>query len=259
MAVQPDDRRPVSPDRADDLQDPHATVPAAEDAAGTVERNNWRTRWFHAGVYLLVIVLLITGWWLTTGHEGEPTFLAKWADRSDAVLHTDVGYVLAGLAALGIVLGWRAVRTLVWDSVRFRRAELRWFVRWPKAVFTGRFGRHDGHFDPGQRIANIVMLILLLVLVVSGIGLDQVSGGPAFVWWNRIHRWSTYIFTPVIAGHILIAAGVLPGYRGVWRAMHVGGRLRTRVAARLWPAWLERRAAQEPSKPGRARADDGAP
>jgi cytochrome b subunit of formate dehydrogenase len=205
-----------------------------------VERNNRRTRWLHAGVYLTVLVLLFTGWWLTLGNEGQPSPLAELVDTPDAELHTVIGWVFAGIAALGLALGWRAAWTLASDSLRLRRSELRWFARWPAAVLTGRFGRHEGHFDPGQRVANVVMVVLLVALVVSGIGLFVVSGGPAFVWFNRIHRWSTYLFTPVIVGHVVIAAGVLPGYRGVWRAMHLGGRLRARDAERVWPAWTER-------------------
>lgn len=102
---------------------------------------------------------------------------------------------------------------------------------------------------------NLAMVVLLLALVVSGVGLVVVSGGPAFVWYNRIHTWSTYLLTPVLIGHIVIAAGVLPGYRGAWRAMHLGGRLRARVAARLWPAWLERERAKStpPNSPGDTR------
>ncbi|MBB5789114.1 cytochrome b/b6 domain-containing protein [Jiangella mangrovi] len=206
----------------------------------SVERNNARTRWLHAAVYVTVLVLLLTGWWLTLGQEGRPSPLAELTRAADAEIHTMAGWVFAGVALLGIVAGWRAARTLLTDSVRFRRTDLRWFARWPRAVVTGRFGRHEGHFDPGQRVANLVMIVLLLVLIVCGIGLWAVSGGPAFVWFNRIHRWATYLFTPVIAGHVLIAAGVLPGYRGVWRAMHLGGRLRRRDAERVWPAWLER-------------------
>jgi cytochrome b subunit of formate dehydrogenase len=91
--------------------------------------------------------------------------------------------------------------TLLGDSVRYRRSDLRWFARWPLAVLTGRFPRHEGHFDPGQRIMNLVVVVLLLVLVGSGVGLTQVVGGPAFVWLARLHRWVT--------------------------------------AHRLWPAWLD--------------------
>lgn len=210
-----------------------------------VRRNNGKTRWFHAGVYLTVFVLLLTGWWLTLGGEGDPSVLASLTGVSDADLHTWTGWGFAGLAAVGVVLGWRASRTLLVDSVRFRRSDLSWLRRWPVAVFTGRFGRHEGHFDPGQRIMNLALVALLLALMVSGIGLVLVSGGPEFVWFNRIHRWSTYLITPALIGHIVVASGVLPGYRGAWRAMHLGGRLRAEVARRLWPAWLEREQARQ--------------
>lgn len=222
----------------------------------TVERNNARTRWLHAAVYVTVLVLLATGWWLTLGQEGEPSVLSRLLGVPDADLHVAVGWVFVGVTVLGVGLGWRAARTLLSDSVRFRRSDLRWFVRWPVAVVTGRFDRHEGHFDPGQRIANLVMIVLLLALIVSGIGLWASSGGPAFVWFSRVHRWSTYLITPVLVGHIVIAAGILPGYRGVWRAMHLGGRLRRTDAARVWPGWLERHADTAARKDTADRKDD---
>jgi cytochrome b subunit of formate dehydrogenase len=209
-------------------------------AEHTVERNNRRTRWFHAGVYLLVLLLLATGWWLLAGREGQPSPLARLTGEPDTTVHQWVGWAFLGLGAVGAVLGWRAARTLIGDSVRFRRSDLRWVARWPVALLTGRFPRHEGHFDPGQRVMNLVVLILLVVLVGSGVGLTQVVGGPAFVWLTRLHKWATYVVTPVLLGHILVASGVLPGYRGVWRAMHLGGRLPARVARRLWPAWLDK-------------------
>lgn len=212
----------------------------ATEPGQTIERNNTRTRWFHAAVYLTVLVLLLTGWWLLLGQEGRPSVLAELAGQPDTEIHTVTGWIFGAVTVLGGFFGWRAAWTLISDSVRFRRSDIRWFARWPKAVVTGRFGRHDGHFDPGQRIANVVMILLLVALLVSGIGVWAVSGGPAFVWFNRVHRWSTYLFTPVVLGHIIIAAGVLPGYRGVWRAMHLGGRLRRQDAARVWPGWLAR-------------------
>lgn len=221
----------------------------ADGAPATLERNNRRTRWFHAGVYVTVLVLLATGWWLLLGQEGRPSVLATMSGLSDAQLHTYVGWVFAGWAVLGVALGWRAARTLVRDSVRFRRGDASWFARWPAALLTGRFGRHEGHFDPGQRVANLVMVALLVVLIGSGIGLVLVSGGPAFVWFNRLHRWSTYLFTPVLLGHIAIAAGILPGYRGVWRAMHLGGRLRREDAQRVWPGWTDRQPGDEEDPP----------
>lgn len=61
---------------------------------------------------------------------------------------------------------------------------------------------------------------------------------------ERLIAWTLsalYVITPLIAGHIVVASGILPGYRGVWRSMHLGGRLDRRVAQRLWPAWLIRK------------------
>jgi cytochrome b subunit of formate dehydrogenase len=213
---------------------------ASRGCAGTVERYNRRTRWLHAGVYLTVLVLLATGWWLLLGREGDPSPLARATGMPDTSLHTGVGWVLVGVAVVGLVFGARAVRTFVVESVRFGRHDLAWFSRWPAALRSGRFGWHDGHFDPGQRVANIAITLGLLAVIGSGAGMALLHGGPAFVWLVRIHRWSTYLLTPVLLGHILIASGVLPGYRGAWRAMHLGGRLNRTVAHRIWPAWLER-------------------
>src|SRR5262245_1629115 len=53
----------------------------------TVRRNNARTRWFHAGVYLTVLLLLFTGWWLTLGAEGEPSVLSQLSGVPDTELH----------------------------------------------------------------------------------------------------------------------------------------------------------------------------
>ncbi len=217
-----------------------STGAAAGVDGGAVERYSRPTRWFHAGVYVSVLVLLGTGWWLLLGREGDPSPLAQLVGTPDTEIHRWVGWALAALAGAGIMLGVRAVRTFVLESLRFRRGDLPWFARWPKAVLTGRFGWHDGHFDPGQRVANILVTLSLLALVGSGIGMAVLHGGPAFVWLVRIHKWSTYLLTPLLLGHILIAAGVLPGYRGVWRSMHLGGRQRASVTRRVWPGWTDR-------------------
>jgi cytochrome b subunit of formate dehydrogenase len=197
-----------------------------------------------------VLVLLVTGWWLRLGREGDPSPLARVVRLPDTVLHTWVGWVLVGLIGLGLLLGARAVRTFVLESARFRRSDLAWFTRWPRALWTGAFGWHDGHFDPGQRVANAVIVGLLAALVGSGVGMATVHGGSAFVLMVRVHRWSTYLITPVLAGHILITF-LPPGYRGAWRSMHLGGRVPRAVAGRLWPGWLDRAggAADRPAQP----------
>lgn len=215
-------------------------VGASDGVVDTLERNPRPARWFHAGIYVTVLVLGATGWWLLLGREGSPSVLARATGFSDADLHTVTGWALAALVLVGAIVGARGWRTFWRESVRFGHGDAAWFRRWPAAVLTGRFGRHEGRFDPGQRVANLVLVGTLLALVASGVGLALVSGGPTFVWLLRVHRWSTYAVTPVVVGHVIIAAGVLPGYRGVWRAMHLGGRLHATDAQRVWPGWTER-------------------
>lgn len=206
-------------------------------AVGVVQRYRRPARWFHAGTYLGALILLATGWWLLSGQEGHASPLARLAGMSDISLHKLVGWILTALAIAGVLLGARSVPSFVVDSVRVRRGELRWFTRWPAAVFTGRFGWHQGRFDPGQRILNITVVLGLALLLGSGAGLAVVHGGPTFVLLARVHKWTTYPVTALILGHVLVASGLLPGYRGVWRSMHFGGRLDAGVARRLWPVW----------------------
>jgi formate dehydrogenase subunit gamma len=109
---------------------------------------------------------------------------------------------------LAVVLVWlpfgvRGVRSFLRETVRFQRGYGRWLLGWPRATFTGRFRRHSGHFDPGQRLANIVIVIVIVVLL------------------------------GVVVLGVVVAAGILPGYRGC------GGRLPVRVARGSWPTWLD--------------------
>ncbi len=213
-----------------------------------VERYSRPTRWFHAGVYLTTLVLLATGWWLLLGQEGHPSPVARLLHLPDTTVHKDAGWALVALTVVGSVVGMRAVRTFVAESLHFRTGDVRWFRTWPSAALTGRFARHDGHFDPGQRVINVLMAAGMLTLVGSGVGLVVLHGGPTFAVLARLHKWATYLCTPLIAAHMFVAAGVLPGYRGVWRSMHAGGRLDVRVAHRLWPGWLERTRGGHPAR-----------
>lgn len=209
--------------------------------ATRVERYRRPARWLHAGVYTTVLILGFTGLWLLFGQEGNLSPLSRLAGIPDTTLHTRVGWVFTGLVGAGIVLGVRGAIRFVIESVRFRRTDLEWFRRWPAATITGRFPRHEGRFDPGQRVANVVMVLALGSVTGSGVAMALLHGGPAFVWLVPMHKWSTYVLLPLLAGHVLIASGVLPGYRGVWRSMHLGGRLDATVAHRIWPGWTESR------------------
>jgi cytochrome b subunit of formate dehydrogenase len=201
-----------------------------------VTRYNRPARWFHAALYLVTTVLLVTGWWLRTGHEGRPSALADALDTADTDLHDQAGWALVALATVGVTLGVRGAWTFTRETLRVDRGDGRWFLRWPTGAATGRFAPHKGHFDPGQRIANLVFVGSLGTLVVSGIALTTLSGGPTFATMVRVHRGATYVLTAMTVGHVLVVLGVLPGYRGVWRAMHLGGKVRAKTVRRIWPA-----------------------
>ena len=209
-------------------------------ATDRIERYGRRARWLHAAVFLTTLALLATGWWLLGGQEGHPSILSRATGVADTRLHVWLGSALTAVVTFGIVAGLRGIPQFLRETVRHDRGDLRWFVRWPKGVVTGRFARHEGTWDPGQRIANIVIVAGLLVLIVSGIGLAVLHGGHTFAFFAQVHKWTAIALTPVLLGHIVIATGVLPGYRGVWRSMHLGGRLRRETADRVWPAWSER-------------------
>ncbi len=206
-----------------------------------VERYRRRSRWLHAGVYVTVLTLMATGGWLLLGREGDPSPLSRLAGLPDTRLHVWVGWVFVGLVGLGIAAGVRGAVWFVAESLRYERGDLAWFRAWPRAGLTGPFPWHGGHFDPGQRVANLAMLAALITVTVTGVAMALMHGGQAFVWLVPLHKWSTYALIPLIVGHVVIASGVLPGYRGVWRSMHLGGRLRTSVARRVWPGWTEQR------------------
>jgi formate dehydrogenase subunit gamma len=205
-----------------------------------IERYRRRGRSFHTAVYLVTLLLLYSGWWLLVGREGEPSVLARALGLSDSAIHQALGWLLLALAVVPLVIDRNGIVSFVRETLRLDRGDAAWLARWPRALFNGRFGRHEGHLDPGQRVANVVMAVCFAGLLASGAGLAVLGGGPAFVWLHRLHTWATFILTPLIAAHVLIAIGVLPGYRGVWRSMHLGGRLPLDTARRVWPGWTER-------------------
>jgi formate dehydrogenase subunit gamma len=197
-------------------------------------------RLFHAAVYLTTLPLLLTGWWLLLGGEGNPSPLARAFGTGDTRVHVWFGRALLVVALVPLATGRKGIATFVRETFRHDGGDGRWWMRWPVGALTGRFGRHEGRFDPGQRLANIVIVVGLMVLTGTGIALTFLHGGPVFAKLARIHKWTTYVVTPFILGHMLIALGVLPGYRGVWRSMHFGGRVPEATARRVWPGWAER-------------------
>jgi cytochrome b subunit of formate dehydrogenase len=225
------------------------------DRRGWVVRYGRPARWYHAAFYLVTLLLLATGWWIYSGHEGEPRVLARLANRPDTELHRQAGWVLVGLTGVGLTIGARAAWTFVRETLRADRGDLRWFGTWPRGALTGRFAPHRRHFDPGQRIANIAFVITLGALIGSGVALTTLHGGPTFVWLVRVHRIATFALIPLIALHVLLTIGILPGYRGAWRSMHLGGRVPRRTVERLWPASAPARSPREPERTPRSSRD----
>ena len=209
-------------------------APPEAPPSPAVVRNTRPTRWYHGATFVVTSVLLATGWWLRAGQEGRPSALARVLDTPDTEVHRTAGWVLVGLAAAGITLGVRAAWTFARETLRVDRGDGRWFLRWPAGALTGRFRPHRGHFDPGQRLANIAFVATLGTLVVTGVAMTTLSGGPTFATMVKVHRAATYVLTALVVGHVLLVSGLLPGYRGAWRAM-VGGRVRRATARRLWP------------------------
>jgi cytochrome b subunit of formate dehydrogenase len=215
----------------------------------TVERYPRSARRYHTAVYAVTLVLLATGWWLLAGREGNPSPIARLTGVPDATLHVWLGWALLLVALAPLPFAARGLVGFARETIRRDPGDGRWLMRLPIAALTGRFGRHEGHFDPGQRIANVAIVALLVTLVATGVALVFVHVGPGFAVLAAIHRVATIAFTIVIVGHILVALGILPGYRGVWRSMHLGGRVPLETARRLWPGWTERRLADRGRPP----------
>lgn len=156
--------------------------------------------------------------------------------------HRWVGF---GLIGLGVVVAAMRPRASTWflaQSVRFGRQDLDWFVRHPR--FLLRPSRHapaphDGHFDPGQRVFNLVVVVSLLALAATGavMSFPQRFVPAAFAASLQIHRVATWILGIAVAGHLVVVSGLFRGYRGVWRAAHRDGRVAAALGRALWPTW----------------------
>jgi formate dehydrogenase subunit gamma len=214
---------------------------------GHVVRYRRLARWFHTASYLVIFVLLGTGWWLRTGQEGRPSLLARALGLADVEIHRRAGWVLVVLVGLGVTVGVRGAWTFVRETLRVNRGDGRWFLRWPIGVVTGRFAKHRGHFDPGQRLLNVGIVASLGTLIVTGVGLTTIHSGSDFVLLARLHRGATYVLTALVVGHVVVAIGVLPGYRGVWRSMHLRGRTPKATVKRLWPASVDAAPPEDPA------------
>jgi formate dehydrogenase subunit gamma len=83
----------------------------------TVQRYNHPARWFHALVYLAVLVLLATGWWFVAGGYARHSPLAAVTGLPDSAIHEYAGFAMIAVIVPGLVLGARGAATFVRESV----------------------------------------------------------------------------------------------------------------------------------------------
>jgi cytochrome b subunit of formate dehydrogenase len=229
-----------------------------EPAQASPVRNGRRARWLHTLVYLSTLLLVYTGIAvLLEGHPGLSKPLGGHVPTATSHRLVGDGLLIAGV--LVAVVWWRAAGSFVANSVRFSRLDLRWLTGYPRMALTpGRTEPvlHRGHFDPGQRVFNVLLVPAFLVLGVTGIimGMPERFLPSVLGWSLRIHKLATWVLIGLVAGHLVLASGLLPGYRGVWRAMHLGGRVPAATARRLWPHW----SAAPRRRPAAARDAGGA-
>lgn len=205
-------------------------------------RNGRRARWLHALVYLTTVFLAYSG--IAVLAEGHPWLASVLGGHVPAATsHRWVGYGLLVVAGLVVLVWWRAAGRFLSNSFEFRRSDVSWFAGYPRMALAPRrpapAPHHAGHFDPGQRLFNMLLLLVLLVLGGTGVvlGMPERFVPAVFGWSLRVHEVTTWVLLGLVLGHLLLASGVLPGYRGVWRAMHRDGRVPAATAKRLWPHW----------------------
>ena len=227
-------------------------------------RNGRRARLLHLLVYLSTLLLAYSG--IAVFFEGHPGLARPLGGHvAAATSHRWVGYGLLIVLVLIAVVWWRASGRFAAESLRFERRDLRWLVAYPRMALTPARrpapASHRGHFDPGQRIFNLLLVLALLVLGATGVvmGMPERFLPSVYGLSLRIHEDATWALLVLVAGHLLLASGVLPGYRGVWRAMHLGGRVPAATARRLWPTWSaapERRTAAQSAGGARQHSTD---
>jgi cytochrome b subunit of formate dehydrogenase len=222
-------------------------------------RNARSPRRIHAGLYLTTGFLLLSG--ISVAGEGHPVLADLIGGHVAAAgWHRWVGFGLIGAGLLLPVLRPRATLRFLAESVRFHPSDLRWFAAYPGFVFSPRRhdpARHEGHFDPGQRVLNCLIILSLAALSVTGIvmSVPERVTPAAFAVSFKIHVVATVVLAALVGGHVLVASGLLPAYRGVWRAMHGGGRVSTDLARRLWPVWAEEHEGRARPAPGETEAN----
>ena len=220
-------------------------TPVVQEGSGRVLRNGLRARGLHTALFLAAGFLLLSG--MAILGEGVPELQNLLGGHvATGRWHRWIGLGLViTLVLLVPLLRPRAVLTFLRESARFSRLDFGWVRSFPGfalGLSRQKLPWHGGHFDPGQRLFNLALVAALLALSVTGVlmAFPDRFQPLVFAWSLRIHRIATWLFVALAAAHIFVASGLLPGYRGVWRAMLGSGRVNRSLARALWPGWVER-------------------
>lgn len=163
-----------------------------------------------------------------------------------ALMHRWAGYAVVAGPLIAMVFKPKAVAAFFREASRLDAGDGAWWARFPGFLLRPSSrppARHRGHFDPGQRLMGWALVVVIAVIVATGIlmvaAVDLLGGAFGVISW--IHAAASVVLALLLVGHVGISAGVLKGYRGVWRAMHFpgGGMVSEDLAHTLWPEWAE--------------------
>lgn len=203
----------------------------------------------HAMVGLLTVAVAVTGLALL---GAVPRGLLHVVGGHDAAAtwHRRLSLTLIFALVATAVVAPRASWQFLHDVTRWRRADVGWpgaFARHARHPDRHPAPRHDGRFDPVQRLVFTLMTVMFVVLVVTGVALLVLprSATGLLAGCVRVHKTTGWLFVALVGAHILAGSGVLPTHRRVGWAM-VTGRVPIRVARLLWPAWTARHTSPSP-------------
>lgn len=155
-------------------------------------------------VFHWLMVLCFAGAYLTAESE-------RWR-----LLHTTLGYTMAGLVAFRIL----------WGLVGTRHARFASFVRGPKAagrylgsMLRGRPEHYTGH-NPAGALAIVGLIVLAMTVAVSGWATYNEVGGE---WLEEVHEVAANGMLALVGLHVMgVVVGSLVHRENLVRAMVTG-------------------------------------
>lgn len=143
---------------------------------------------------------------------------------------------------MAVALRFRGTVHFLSEYTRWSLNDLVWLIKFLPSLIRPdrvRLPVIKTKINPGERLVGQTMLAICSVLFLSGlvrmIG-EQVPRGVV----NRaevVHQAAALLLYFVGAMHMTVGSGILPAYRGVWRAMFGDGSIEISLGRRHWPFW----------------------